>query len=292
MTTRPDTVEHAVQSLARALYQKAAEHKPSLFEAKDLLGRMIDWSLDRRVSAGRFVSLRRRLAEPGIVQRDRPPSRRIFLARRSCARRLGRSRPGASCGHAGGARGAAQRHQPGAPLYRRGEQRPFDSGAGEPAQGAGGVYPRRRRRGDGERSAKRRPCSSAISICCADWRRRARIGRHARRSTTRRTAKFRGSIYRSSSPRCARASIRSTPTPRLPSAKGCASCFARRARLGAAITVDMEQYAFKELTLEIFRAVLEEEEFRRAAARGDRPASLPARRRAGRSRVDPLGAPA
>jgi RHH-type proline utilization regulon transcriptional repressor/proline dehydrogenase/delta 1-pyrroline-5-carboxylate dehydrogenase len=34
------------------------------------------------------------------------------------------------------------------------------------------------------------------------------------------------------------------------------------ARLGAAITIDMEQYAFKELTLDIFRAILEEKEFR------------------------------
>ena len=33
------------------------------------------------------------------------------------------------------------------------------------------------------------------------------------------------------------------------------------ARLSAGITVDMEQYAFKDLTLEIFRAVLQEEEF-------------------------------
>jgi RHH-type transcriptional regulator, proline utilization regulon repressor / proline dehydrogenase / delta 1-pyrroline-5-carboxylate dehydrogenase len=33
-------------------------------------------------------------------------------------------------------------------------------------------------------------------------------------------------------------------------------------RLGAAITVDMEQYAFKGLTLEIFRELVEEDEFR------------------------------
>ena len=33
------------------------------------------------------------------------------------------------------------------------------------------------------------------------------------------------------------------------------------ARLDAAITIDMEQYAFKPLTFQIFRALLEEEEF-------------------------------
>src|SRR5262245_16362337 len=60
MTTRPDATEQAVQALARSLYQRAAEHKPSLFEARDLLGRMIDWSLDDeslRVALFRFVDV-------------------------------------------------------------------------------------------------------------------------------------------------------------------------------------------------------------------------------------------
>ena len=60
MTIRPDITEQAVQSLARSLYQKAAQHKPSLFEAKDLLGRMIDWSLEDeslRVALFRFVDV-------------------------------------------------------------------------------------------------------------------------------------------------------------------------------------------------------------------------------------------
>src|SRR5688572_5219777 len=60
MTIRPDTTEQAVQFLARSLYQKAAQHKPSLFEAKDLLGRMIDWSLEDeslRVALFRFVDV-------------------------------------------------------------------------------------------------------------------------------------------------------------------------------------------------------------------------------------------
>ena len=38
--------------------------------------------------------------------------------------------------------------------------------------------------------------------------------------------------------------------------------FREAGRLGAAITVDMEQHAFKDLTLEIFRGVLEEDAFR------------------------------
>jgi hypothetical protein len=59
-TLSVDTIEPEVQRLARALYQKAAEHKPSLFEAKDLLGRMIDWSLEDeslRVALFRFVDV-------------------------------------------------------------------------------------------------------------------------------------------------------------------------------------------------------------------------------------------
>jgi len=42
--------------------------------------------------------------------------------------------------------------------------------------------------------------------------------------------------------------------------------FREAAALDVALTVDMEQYAYKELTLAIFRALLEEEEFRRAPA--------------------------
>ena len=60
MTTRPDSTEQAVQTLARALYRKAGEHKPALFEARDLLGKMIDWSLEDeslRVALFRFVDV-------------------------------------------------------------------------------------------------------------------------------------------------------------------------------------------------------------------------------------------
>ena len=60
MTERLDATERAVQALARSLYERAAQHKPSLFEAKDLLGRMIDWSLNDdslRVALFRFVDV-------------------------------------------------------------------------------------------------------------------------------------------------------------------------------------------------------------------------------------------
>jgi RHH-type proline utilization regulon transcriptional repressor/proline dehydrogenase/delta 1-pyrroline-5-carboxylate dehydrogenase len=60
MATAPDKIERDIQRLGRALYQQAAEHKPALFEAQDLLGRMIGWSLDDeslRVALFRFVDV-------------------------------------------------------------------------------------------------------------------------------------------------------------------------------------------------------------------------------------------
>src|SRR4026207_1825408 len=54
------TSEQEVQRLARALYHKAARQKPALFDAQDLRGRMIGWSLDDeslRVALFRFVDV-------------------------------------------------------------------------------------------------------------------------------------------------------------------------------------------------------------------------------------------
>ena len=52
--------EKAVQELARSLYRQAAEHKPSIFESQDWLGKMIEWSLNDeslRVALFRFVDV-------------------------------------------------------------------------------------------------------------------------------------------------------------------------------------------------------------------------------------------
>src|SRR5437016_6821358 len=52
--------EKAVQELARSLYRQAAEHKPSIFESQDWLGKMIEWSLEDeslRVALFRFVDV-------------------------------------------------------------------------------------------------------------------------------------------------------------------------------------------------------------------------------------------
>src|SRR4029434_3882173 len=60
MAAHLDANEQAVQAWARSLYRKAAENKRSLFEARDLLGRMLDWSLEDeslRVALFRFVDV-------------------------------------------------------------------------------------------------------------------------------------------------------------------------------------------------------------------------------------------
>lgn len=54
------SLEREIRELARSLYRKAAEHKPSLFEHQDWMGRMIDWSLEDeslRVALFRFVDV-------------------------------------------------------------------------------------------------------------------------------------------------------------------------------------------------------------------------------------------
>ena len=47
-----ENLEPEVQRLARTLFQKAAEHKPTLFETRDLLGRMIEKRQAAQLSIG------------------------------------------------------------------------------------------------------------------------------------------------------------------------------------------------------------------------------------------------
>jgi RHH-type proline utilization regulon transcriptional repressor/proline dehydrogenase/delta 1-pyrroline-5-carboxylate dehydrogenase len=53
-------LERDVQELARSLYSAAAKHKPSIFDPQDWLGKMIEWSLEDeslRVALFRFVDV-------------------------------------------------------------------------------------------------------------------------------------------------------------------------------------------------------------------------------------------
>jgi RHH-type transcriptional regulator, proline utilization regulon repressor / proline dehydrogenase / delta 1-pyrroline-5-carboxylate dehydrogenase len=60
MNSARDPTELQIQQLARSLYHQAAEHKPSIFDPQDWLGKMIEWSLDDeslRVALFRFVDV-------------------------------------------------------------------------------------------------------------------------------------------------------------------------------------------------------------------------------------------
>src|SRR5215510_4298095 len=53
-------LEREIQELAQTLYRAASKHKPALFEPRDWMGRMIEWSLkdeDLRVALFRFVDV-------------------------------------------------------------------------------------------------------------------------------------------------------------------------------------------------------------------------------------------
>jgi RHH-type proline utilization regulon transcriptional repressor/proline dehydrogenase/delta 1-pyrroline-5-carboxylate dehydrogenase len=60
MNSARDPTEQEIQQLARSLYHQAAEHKPSIFDPQDWLGKMIEWSLEDeslRVALFRFVDV-------------------------------------------------------------------------------------------------------------------------------------------------------------------------------------------------------------------------------------------
>jgi RHH-type proline utilization regulon transcriptional repressor/proline dehydrogenase/delta 1-pyrroline-5-carboxylate dehydrogenase len=60
MNVMAATQEETIQQMARSLYHNAAKHKPSIFDPNDWLGKMIEWSLkdeSLRVALFRFVDV-------------------------------------------------------------------------------------------------------------------------------------------------------------------------------------------------------------------------------------------
>ena len=260
MTTRPDTTEQAVQILARSLYRKAAEHKPSIFEARDLLGRMIDWSLEDnslRTALFRFVDVLPSLQSSAEIGRHLEE----YFAR---------------VDHAlGGLVYVAQALQAGrwvAPVVRRNvvsfarrfiaeekadELIPILSGLrAEPAAftldvvGEATVS-------DGEAVAMQNRYLNllrSLSGTAAAWPSRPQIDE----SPSGQIPRINLSVKLSSL--CARFDPLDPETEAIVRQR-LRSILREAARLDAAITIDMEQYAFKPLTFQIFRALLEEEEF-------------------------------
>jgi RHH-type transcriptional regulator, proline utilization regulon repressor / proline dehydrogenase / delta 1-pyrroline-5-carboxylate dehydrogenase len=263
MTASADSLEPEVQRLARSLYQKAAQHKPSLFEARNLLGRMIDWSLEDeslRVALFRFVDVLPSLESSSEIGRHLEE----YFARVDHA--LGSLAVLAQALHAGTLV---------APVLRRNVinlARRFI--AEERSDHLLSVL----------QSLRKEPAAFTLDIVgeatVSDVEAQAMQQRYL--DLLRRLAKASESW-----PACAQ--IDDSPAGKIPrvnlSVKLSALCarfdpldpntetrvrerlrelLREAGRLGAAITVDMEQYAFKELTLEIFRGVLEEDEFHEA----------------------------
>ena len=260
----PDlTSEPEIQRLARALYQKAAQHQPSLFEAQDLLGRMIDWSLEDeslRVALFRFVDVLPSLessAEIGrhleeyFVRVDHALGGLVFIAQALHAGTLV------------------------APVVRRNViklARRFiaeESGAHlvkvltdlrkEPAAftldvvGEATVS-------DAEAAAMQhryRDLLRRLAAVSDRWPACPQIDE----SPNGKIPRVNLSVNLSSL--CARFDPLD-PNSETVVAERLRELFREAARLGAAVTVDMEQYVFKDLTLAIFRGVLEEKEFHAA----------------------------
>ena len=260
MTTRPNASEQAIQTLARSLYRKAAEHKPSIFEARDLLGRMIDWSLgddSLRTALFRFVDVLPSLQSSAEIGRHLEE----YFTR---------------VDHAlGGLVYVAQALQAGrwvAPVVRRNvvsfarrfiaeekadELIPILSGLrAEPAAftldvvGEATVS-------DSEAVAMQNRYLNllrSLSGTAAAWPSRPQIDESPSGAIPRVNLSVKLSSL------CARFDPLDPETEAIVRQR-LRSILREAARLDVAITIDMEQYAFKPLTFQIFRALLEEEEF-------------------------------
>jgi RHH-type proline utilization regulon transcriptional repressor/proline dehydrogenase/delta 1-pyrroline-5-carboxylate dehydrogenase len=255
--------EQEVQRLARTLYQQAARHKPALFEAQDLLGKMIDWSLNDeslRVALFRFVDVLPSLESSAEIGRHLEE----YFAR---------------VDHAlGGLAYLAQALRAGtlvAPLVRRNVvtlARRFiaeESGdhlsqvlsqlRNEPAAFTLDVV--------GEATVSDREAAAMQQRYLELLRRLAGLAQawpvnlQIDESPAGVIPRVNLSVKLSSL--CARFDPLDPNTESIVRQR-LRELFREAARLGAALTVDMEQYAFKDLTLAIFRSVLEDDEFRQS----------------------------
>ncbi len=264
MATAWNKTEREIQRLGRSLYQTAAQHKPSLFEAQDLLGRMIEWSLDDeslRVALFRFVDVLPSLDSASDIGRhleeyfarvDHALSGLAILAhalhagtlvapivRRNVVKLARRFIAEESGNHLAAALSSLRKEPAAFTLDVVGEATVSD----------------------GEAAAMQRrylELLRRLAKLAAAWPACAQIDE----SSKGRLPRVNLSVKLSSL--CARfdpldPNTEATVRERLK------ELLREAARLDAALTVDMEQYAFKDLTLAIFRSVLEDSEF------GDRP---------------------
>ena len=148
--------------------RKRREHKPSLFEAKDCLGKMIDWSLEDeslRVALFRFVDVLPSLESSAEIGRH---LEEYFAKRRSRALGVWLFSP-RLCVRDWLLAPVVRRNvvAAGAPLHRRRGAASFVRRLNRPEKKTRGIHLGRRWRGHGERRGGESRCSGAISICCA-----------------------------------------------------------------------------------------------------------------------------
>src|SRR5262245_616838 len=254
------TYEPEIQRLARALYRRAAEHKPSLFDSKDLLGRMIDWSLEDeslRVALFRFVDVLPSLESSAEIGRhleeyfarvDHALSGLVFLAQAL---------------HAGTLVAPVVRRnviklarrfiaeESGTSLVKvLGELRKEPAAFTLDVVGEATVS-------DLEAAHMQERYLDLLRRLAAASDRWAAVNQ-IDESPNGKIPRVNLSVKLSSL--CARFDPLDPNTAMIVRQR-LRELFREAARLGAAVTVDMEQYAFKDLTLAIFRAVLEENEF-------------------------------
>jgi RHH-type proline utilization regulon transcriptional repressor/proline dehydrogenase/delta 1-pyrroline-5-carboxylate dehydrogenase len=262
MATAISTSEHEIQRLARSLYRKAAERKHSLFD-QDFLGRMIDRSLEDeslRVALFRFVDVLPSLQSSSEIGRhleeyfsrvDHALSGLVYIAqalhagtlvapivRRNVIKLARRFIAEESGNHL--ARVLAQlRKEPAAFTL---------DVVGEATVSDGEALAMQQRYIDLLRR---------LASVSGSWP----IDRQIDESPHGPIPRVNLSVKLSSL--CARFDPLDPATESVVRER-LGELFREAARLGAAVTVDMEQYAFKDLTLAIFRSVLEEQEFHNA----------------------------
>jgi RHH-type proline utilization regulon transcriptional repressor/proline dehydrogenase/delta 1-pyrroline-5-carboxylate dehydrogenase len=260
MSPAIDTNERQVQQLARSLYRRAAQHKPSIFEAQDWLGKMIEWSLENeslRVALFRFVDVLPSLDSAADIGRhleeyfakvDHAFGGLVFLAQAL---------------HAGWLLAPVARQNV-TRLARRFivDEEPdalraaLEALRKEPAAFTLDVV------GEVTVSEKEAVATQQryldllrrLSSIAAQWPSIPQIDQGVAGALPRVNLSVKvSSLYPRFDPL--------DPDSERVACERLRSLFREAARLQAALTIDMEQYAFKDLTLSIFRNLLEDNEF-------------------------------
>jgi len=253
-------LEKEIRDLARALYRKAAEHKPALFEPQDWMGRMIDWSLkdeSLRVALFRFVDVLPSLDSAAEISRHLEE----YFARTDHA--LGGLVFLAQALHAGWLVAPVVRHNV-TRLARRfiveKETRALASVLEglrrEPAAFTLDVVGEATVSDQEAAATQRRYLQLLHNLAQAAerWPFIPQIDSGAQDALPRVHLSIKVSSL------CARFDPLDPDTEMIVREQ-LRPLFQEAARLKAALTLDMEQHAYKDLTLDIFRALLEKEEF-------------------------------